>query len=614
MLDFVQEVWDAREGGLPHPGVTALQQTRDGYLWVGTFTGLSRFDGHQFTRPYLGTLALSDHIRVLHETADGSLWVGTRRSGALQLRDGRVQRTLTTTEGLRTNDVINIVSTPDGTVWITAGNLISVAPDGKTHRYEEADGLPAGTLYALTVDGDGTLWAGASGYALAWRDGTRFRRVTWASPPEGAGRINALRRDAAGTLWMAAGTGLFQVDGERTNAASLEKRAEGPATCLVAGRQMLWMGSERGLVTVSGSGTRLYAAADGLLHNVVQAIQEDSEGSVWIGTRTGLARLRPRLIYAYTMTDGLPSEHVTAVLETRANELWVGTENGLARRREGRWTSFGVAEGLPSPSIRALVEGLDGTLWVGTLKGLARYRGGRFTEFPVGDGTMIRSLAVDDAGRLWVGAFGRGLYRVENGAVVPLAARAELCNTGPIVLVPAAGGGVWIGGAQAFVHFDDGRIRCDVDREFVPRNDVRDVLVDGDTLWLGTIGGLARIDKNARRSLAWRGGPLESAVYSILDDGRARSGWARRRDCSRSRATSSNRIATRSRIGRSTSKTAWPPASAPATVSRRPGRAATAGSISRPRTAWPSWTRGASRKSTSRRPSTSRTSSPTRSR
>ena len=52
MTDFVQEVCGRRgPGSLPHPTVTRLLQTRDGYLWIGTYTGVVRFDGRQFYVP-----------------------------------------------------------------------------------------------------------------------------------------------------------------------------------------------------------------------------------------------------------------------------------------------------------------------------------------------------------------------------------------------------------------------------------------------------------------------------------------------------------------------------------------------------------------------------------
>src|SRR6185436_12757413 len=68
MADYVQAVWEARDGGLPNPTVTAIVQTRDGYLWVGTYAGLARFDGLEFHLPSRqGYDVYRAHVRGLLE-------------------------------------------------------------------------------------------------------------------------------------------------------------------------------------------------------------------------------------------------------------------------------------------------------------------------------------------------------------------------------------------------------------------------------------------------------------------------------------------------------------------------------------------------------------------
>src|SRR5687768_12367565 len=111
MPDYVQEVWDSKDDRLPHPGVTSILQTRDGYLWLGTFTGLARFDGVRFHLPGSGEVpALSDHVKCLAESTDSALWVGTRREGLIRLKDGDVT-VLTAQDGIGTNDIRALAAT-----------------------------------------------------------------------------------------------------------------------------------------------------------------------------------------------------------------------------------------------------------------------------------------------------------------------------------------------------------------------------------------------------------------------------------------------------------------------------------------------------------------------
>ncbi len=87
--------WDVVERwrqpqGLPQNSVLSLLQTRDGYLWIGTKAGLSRFDGVRFTTfDDRNTPQLKEsEIWALAEGDDGSLWIGTYGGGLARLKDG----------------------------------------------------------------------------------------------------------------------------------------------------------------------------------------------------------------------------------------------------------------------------------------------------------------------------------------------------------------------------------------------------------------------------------------------------------------------------------------------------------------------------------------------
>ncbi len=115
---FLQDQW-TRDNGLPQNSVRALVQTRDGYLWIGTFGGLVRFDGVRFTvLNTLNTPALpSNRILSLHEDAGGTLWIGTEYGGLVGLKDGAFTRRLTAADGLVGDSVSKISPGRGGSVW-----------------------------------------------------------------------------------------------------------------------------------------------------------------------------------------------------------------------------------------------------------------------------------------------------------------------------------------------------------------------------------------------------------------------------------------------------------------------------------------------------------------
>src|SRR6516225_5819618 len=91
--DYLIDVWDT-ENHLPNSSVTAIAQTPDGYLWVGTYNGLARFDGLRFvTFDPVNTPALGQaRIRDLFLDERGTLWINTYRGGLTSYRDGVFRR------------------------------------------------------------------------------------------------------------------------------------------------------------------------------------------------------------------------------------------------------------------------------------------------------------------------------------------------------------------------------------------------------------------------------------------------------------------------------------------------------------------------------------------
>ena len=531
MRDFVQDVWDGADSGLPHPGVQALRQTRDGYLWIATFRGLVRFDGATFKAPEVSDprarAALSDHIRCFLETRDGSMWIGTRREGLLRLRGGQAE-VLTEADGVP-NDVTAMAEAPDGTLWLAAARgLVARDPGGRLRVFGREHGVDE-RVTALFVDGDGAVWAGTGRYRVGPFDGTRFQLRPLAIPapvlaspdsvPGMPGRsVLGLTRDASGVLWAATSVGLARVP--ETPSARADFLPTGSISALWAGGDSLWLATaERGLARLTANGLQWYTSGDGLLTDDLVSIYEDPEGSLWVGTRNGLARLRPRVIRTYTQRDGVGHDTITCVLEDRRGVVWAGHRNGLSRFEHGAWTTLGVADGLPHPSVRALAEGPDGALWIGTLDGLVRLKDGRFATVRGQDQPYsVRALAFDDKDRLWIAAL--GLDRLEGSAVRRIVPVQQLCGAGvPNMLHLDGRGGMWLGKNSVVVRVRDGAVECVDDPEVPARNDVRAIHEEADgTLWVGSIGGLFRIRGDHRDVFAGLSGPFAATVYGVVPD------------------------------------------------------------------------------------------------
>jgi ligand-binding sensor domain-containing protein len=534
MTDFVQDVWDSGPGGLPHPGVTGILQSRDGYLWISTFAGLVRFDGVQFRPPDItdprAKLASTDHVRALLETPDGTLWFGTRRSGAVRLKDG-VAQVFTTKEGLPGNDVRVLAVTKDGTIWFASSEgLGSLDTAGRMHTFLSQDGLASKNIVALFVDRDGTLWVGTTEFGLSRFAGGRFETMrldpkTATAAEQAFGlplrSVGAIARDTDGVLWAGTSAGIVRIP---DHGAPPSDAYPGAVNAMFPSRKGgLWASTGAGLGRLRAGDWRLYTSQEGLLNDGVSSVYEDVEGSVWVGTRIGLARLRPRLIHTYTQRDGLGHDAVSCVMEASNGDIWVGHRNGASRLSHGQWSQIGIAQGLPNSSVRSFAETADGAIWIGTLEGLARYKDGRLTPY-LGEGRpySIRGLALDHEGRLWAST-PYGIDRLEGQTLRRIVPLEDLCDPSiSNTLYVDHEDTIWLGGGASLTRIRDGKRDCLNDKTVPSRNDVRSVYEDAEgKLWISAVGGLGRIVDGRRETLSASAGPFAAlAIYALLDDKR----------------------------------------------------------------------------------------------
>src|SRR5436309_1529040 len=111
------------EQGLPQNRIACLKQAHDGYLWIGTWFGLVRFDGMRFTvfNKFNTPELVDDAINALAEDADGTLWIGTGDS-LVSYKDHRFSR-LTTADGLPDWKVWRLADSRSGGVWVLSGSF-----------------------------------------------------------------------------------------------------------------------------------------------------------------------------------------------------------------------------------------------------------------------------------------------------------------------------------------------------------------------------------------------------------------------------------------------------------------------------------------------------------
>ena len=350
--------WNKQQG-LPDDSVTAVLQAHDGYLWVGTSSGLARFDGLKFT--VMSPQGLKSNapicITALCEDSRGRLWIGTQDVGLLCYEDGAVIPR-SNLDGLHTQTINSIAEGTNGALWLgTPSGLERLEGPAITH-FTTKNGLPNDFVSNVHVARSGTVWITTRGGMCQFTNGclepVSFQTDNPGRNPESLG----VYEDRSGKLWVFGDTYLVNFrDHKHLNHFGTGDAASTRIWSLCEGRNgELWIGT---------SGKGLYCFADekfvaptlynGELTSDVRAICEDRQGNLWLGTYSdGLVRLQPRNIRVLNSAAGLPNRSAVCLAFNPRGHAWIGFDR--AGLYEGSSGSFAHVE--TPPNLQNLVSSL----------------------------------------------------------------------------------------------------------------------------------------------------------------------------------------------------------------------------------------------------------------
>ena len=522
LTQYIHRIWQVTQG-LPQAAIYSIWQTHDGYLWLGTQTGLVRFDGVRFTSfdsPNVPGLK-NAWVGNLFEDRQNNLWIGSSDAGLFRLRDGIVKR-FSSAEGLPSDRVHCLVPARNGDLWVCTSQGMTRISGDKAVTYGAAQGLPAGAIFAATEAPDGTLWLAGEHSRLGYWNGKMFRSQPLKCLPE-YGSVRTLLSSDDGTIWVGTTNGLIRLKAGQQHLLTVKDGlADNSIYSLAESRDgSLWIGTKNGFSRLRKGEVESFRTNQGLSQSTVFAVYEDREGDLWVGTKHGLNQFLEGRATPFTASEGLPSNETGPVLQDHRGTIWVGTLDAGLGRFDGRRVSVVTTkEGLLSDSIYALAEDADGDLWVGTGRGLSRLREGRVAEtftpasgLPAG---RVQCLFRDHRGTLWMGTSG-GLAALEDGQLIhPAEKTAGLSilaigedNTGRIFV--AADGGLRV--------LENGQLR-EFAPDGTPLRDVDALYQDPDgSLWMGTLGSGLLLWKDGKLfRYTVKDGLFDDEVYGIARD------------------------------------------------------------------------------------------------
>lgn len=545
-----------QEGSTSTNTIRSIVQDDQGFIWMATDNGLSRFDGQAFLRfrfdPADSNSITSNQVAILALDSQQNLWIGTTLGvNRLNLINGTLERI-----NLKINDkpvgpaqIRYIFEDQAHHIWVgtQAKGLFKLTPTALgtdlsckhfQHNFEDERSQSYPNTSHFIEDDLGHLWIGSSlGFDRMDKQTETFYQLSHPILADPKTYLTNISKDHLGNIIFAIQTaGVFYIDPTEDQPKirpyfeldfdSLYSFDFTYSTILQDRQKQYWLGTGNGLIIIDSTKTH---------HTIFRHTPAK------VGT--------------------LSSSKIRSLYENEAGEMWIGTYGGLNRKKQTvdgfnysyYQNSTADQRTISSGQIRTITEDLEGKIWVGHLTtGLEQFD----WKEPEQQLVKLQSLQynpsqekgllsndiiqvfVDRKGFLWIGTNGQGLNKLD-----PRTGQMEAFVHDPNDPTSLSGNRIWgiCEDTEGFIwvgEFTTGLNRLDPETGQVKRyvhqpdnpnslshNRIKTILRDAKgQLWIGTNLGLNKFDPSAETFTHYFNEPQDehslssSYVYSLYED------------------------------------------------------------------------------------------------
>jgi len=520
------------EDGLVQSQVNAILEDSRGFVWFGTFGGVSRWDGTGFKnfQTQDGLAALD--IRTIYETKDGAILIGTGENGISIYRDGLLT-TFNESNGLPGSSVRAFVLGDDGSLRVATNHGVVVFADESFDTTAAAHLLSGSSVSGLARCATGGF------YASTFGDGV-FKCSSGGVEPIDPGEelpgkiIRAIYEAADGTLFISVyrggvwlmKDGLFHPFPHNAGLAGHDVKA-----FTAASDGTLYLSTLGGGIAVyHGDRTfEIITRENGLANEVSWAVHEGASGVVYLGTWNGVSVYRPGRFVTWNAATGLPEDIVAATAETNDGRYYVGTMGGgLAELAGGVRRVFITDDGLAHDRVWSLCTASDGTLYIGTHAGVNTLKDGRLQTLffePSEPSGRVYDIHEASDGVFYFATYG-GILTCKNGVVAPLYDEPDAGRSSVYAVCEGRDGEIYFGTGNGVVVYRGGSVEIHQSPAQLAELRVWSIHQGGDgAMYFGTNGaGLYIMEDGLTPDghlevLDVSNGLSDNTVYGILDGG-----------------------------------------------------------------------------------------------
>ena len=460
-------------------------------------------------------------VMAILQTRDGYLWVGSEEG--LARFDGVTFTVFDHRNSpLPNNRIQALLEAPDGSLWVGTENGLARLKDGQFSNFSVRDGLPSDNIRDLWASTDGTIWITTA------RGVTEFRRNKFEPDPWLQQSAAKFPRDvlhtSSGELWIAADLGLIIVPRDRHRAPFKTLLADKAVRVMAqAADESVWAGTSGGLYRIHDYKPELYALGPQAAHSEITAVREDRDHNLWVGLGDGLLRVNKDGVSRYSVQDGLSGIEVKSLFEDRGGNLWVGVfGGGLEVFRDTMFTPFGKPEGLSQNVVWSVTQSRDSSIWIGTQSaGVNRLKDGQITVYSSSHGftdNTVGSVIEAHDGTIWLGK-DSGVARLVNGKLIAAPGKFPYHDQVHAMYEDPSGTFFFGTRTEGLIQLRDGKYTVLSNGGGLSNNNVQTIIPSKrGGLWIGTLGALSYFRNGQFTNYTAKDGLSSDQVISLYED------------------------------------------------------------------------------------------------
>jgi len=511
--------------GLPQDISNSTIVDKNGNIWFGTGSGVSRYDGKKFTTYTTAHGLANNYVTSIIEDKSGNFWFGTG-GGGVSRYDGKRFINYTTAQGLPDNIINGIMQDQSGDLWFGTNKGLCRF-DGKNFiSYRNKPGFPQKQVQCIFEDKAGSFWFNSDRGGITHYDGKNFIDYN-TEPGLASAFVTSIIKDHSGNLWFStSGMGISRYDGKTfMNYTIKYNLASNSVFCMLQDKLgNLWFGTDHGLSKYDGKQFINYTTRQGLVNNNIYSIAEDSTGNIWIGTfGGGVSRFDGSSITNYTVAQGLPGNAGFAIGKDKEGNLLFGTTNGLSRYDGKGFLNYSTADGLVGDDIYDILRDTKGNLWFGTGGGISYFDGKHFINYTSADGLVagqIVKIVEDNSGNIWIGSNGGGISCFDGKSFTNYSTRQGLASNIVHTITKDKSGNLWIGTSEGISYYDGKSFTNYTKKKGLSSNFILNINEDKfGNIWIGSDGGgISRFDGKSFISFNTNDGLPDNVISSVVID------------------------------------------------------------------------------------------------